>query len=232
MAKRGLVVVESPTKVKTIRSTWTASTSSRPPWATSATCPSRKLGVDPKKGFKPEYVVAAGQEEGPRRAQEGGREGATRSTSPPTPTGKGRRSAGTWPRSWRSAKKNVHRITFNEITERAVRRRSSTRARSTSRRSTPSRPGACSTGSSATSLSPLLWEQDPPRACRPGACSRWRCGSSPTASARSSAFVAGRVLVAARPPRRRKQPPEFTATLARGRRREGRRWPTRRRPRR
>ena len=63
-------------------------------------------------------------------------------------------------------------------------RPSSTRPTSTRRRSTRSRRAASSTAWSATSVSPILWEKVE-RGARPAACSRWRCGSSATASARS-----------------------------------------------
>ena len=57
MAKRGLVVVESPTKVKTIQKYLDGKYVVKASMGHVRDLPKSKLGVDEKKGFKPEYKV-------------------------------------------------------------------------------------------------------------------------------------------------------------------------------
>ena len=57
MAKRSLVVVESPTKVKTIQKYLDSKYVVKASMGHVRDLPKSKLGVDEKKGFKPEYKV-------------------------------------------------------------------------------------------------------------------------------------------------------------------------------
>ncbi|MBI4636148.1 MAG: hypothetical protein HY727_07340, partial [Candidatus Rokubacteria bacterium] len=57
VAKRSLVVVESPTKVKTIQKYLNSTFIVKASMGHVRDLPKSKLGVDEKKGFKPEYKV-------------------------------------------------------------------------------------------------------------------------------------------------------------------------------
>ena len=59
--KRALVVVESPTKVKTIQKYLDSKFIVKASMGHIRDLPKSALGVDPKKGFKPKYVVAPGK---------------------------------------------------------------------------------------------------------------------------------------------------------------------------
>src|SRR6266851_10411395 len=58
VAKKSLVVVESPTKVKTIQKYLDSSFVVKASMGHVRDLPKSQLGVDPKKGFKPKYVVS------------------------------------------------------------------------------------------------------------------------------------------------------------------------------
>src|SRR5438034_8960225 len=58
VTKRSLVVVESPTKVKTIQKYLNSSFIVKASMGHVRDLPKSQLGVDPKKGFKPKYVVS------------------------------------------------------------------------------------------------------------------------------------------------------------------------------
>ena len=57
-AKRSLVVVESPTKVKTIQKYLDSKYIVKASMGHVRDLPKSQLGVDPKKNFKPKYVVS------------------------------------------------------------------------------------------------------------------------------------------------------------------------------
>ena len=59
--KRALVVVESPTKVKTIQKYLDSKFIVKASMGHVRDLPKSALSVDPKKGFKPKYVVASGK---------------------------------------------------------------------------------------------------------------------------------------------------------------------------
>src|SRR5438876_1086296 len=61
VAKRSLVVVESPTKVKKIQKYLDSSFVVKASMGHVRDLPKSQLGVDPKKGFKPKYVVSPGK---------------------------------------------------------------------------------------------------------------------------------------------------------------------------
>src|SRR5438874_9881572 len=58
VAKRSLVVVESPTKVKTIQKYLDSKYLVKASMGHVRDLPKSNLGVDPKKNFKPKYVIS------------------------------------------------------------------------------------------------------------------------------------------------------------------------------
>ena len=120
MAKRSLVVVESPTKVKTIRKYLDSSFVVKASMGHVRDLPKSQLGVDPKKGFKPKYVVSPGK----KKVLDELKKAAANADTLYVATDPDREGEAI---GWHLAQEldigrnNVYRITFNEITERAVR---------------------------------------------------------------------------------------------------------------
>jgi DNA topoisomerase I len=119
VAKRSLVVVESPTKVKTIQKYLDRKFLVKASMGHIRDLPKSKLGVDPKRGFKPKYVVSPGKKkilDELKRAAENA--DALYVATDPDREGE----AIGWHLAQELAvdRKKVFRITFNEITERAV----------------------------------------------------------------------------------------------------------------
>ena len=119
MAKRSLVVVESPTKVKTIQKYLDSKFIVKASMGHVRDLPKSQLGVDPKKGFKPKYVVSPAK----KKILDELKKAAERvdvlyiATDPDR---EGEAIGWHLAEELDVAKKNVFRITFNEITERAV----------------------------------------------------------------------------------------------------------------
>ncbi|MEK7701245.1 MAG: toprim domain-containing protein, partial [candidate division NC10 bacterium] len=119
MAKRSLVVVESPTKVKTIQKYLDSKYIVKASMGHVRDLPKSQLGVDPKKGFKPKYVVSPGK----KKVLDELKRAAERADVLYVATDPDREGEAI---GWHLAqelgidRKNVYRITFNEITERAV----------------------------------------------------------------------------------------------------------------
>src|SRR5438128_4435810 len=119
VAKRSLVVVESPTKVKTIQKYLNSSFIVKASMGHVRDLPKSQLGVDPKKGFKPKYVVSPGK----KKVLDELKKAATKIDTLYVATDPDREGEAI---GWHLAqeldvdKKNVYRISFNEITERAV----------------------------------------------------------------------------------------------------------------
>ena len=119
MAKRSLVVVESPTKVKTIQKYLDSKFIVKASMGHVRDLPKSQLGVDPKKGFKPKYVVSPAK----KKILDELKKAAERVDVLYVATDPDREGEAI---GWHLAeeldvaKKNVFRITFNEITERAV----------------------------------------------------------------------------------------------------------------
>jgi DNA topoisomerase I len=119
VAKRGLVVVESPTKVKTIAKYLDGKYVVKASMGHVRDLPKSQLGVDPKKNFKPKYVVSPAK----KKVLDDLVKAAEKADTLYVATDPDREGEAI---GWHLAqelpiqKKNVYRITFNEITERAV----------------------------------------------------------------------------------------------------------------
>ena len=119
MAKRALVVVESPTKVKTIAKYLDGKYVVKASMGHVRDLPKSQLGVDPKKNFKPKYVVSPTK----KKVLDDLVKAAEKADTLYVATDPDREGEAI---GWHLAqelpiqKKNVYRITFNEITERAV----------------------------------------------------------------------------------------------------------------
>jgi DNA topoisomerase I len=119
VAKRGLVVVESPTKVKTIAKYLDGKYVVKASMGHVRDLPKSQLGVDPKKNFKPKYVVTPAK----RKVLDDLVKAAEKADTLYVATDPDREGEAI---GWHLAqelpfdRKNVFRITFNEITERAV----------------------------------------------------------------------------------------------------------------
>jgi len=118
-AKRSLVVVESPTKVKTIQKYLDSKYIVKASMGHVRDLPKSQLGVDPKKNFKPKYVVSPAK----KKILDDLKKAAEKVEALYVATDPDREGEAI---GWHLAeeldvaKKNVYRITFNEITERAV----------------------------------------------------------------------------------------------------------------
>jgi DNA topoisomerase-1 len=119
VAKRSLVIVESPTKVKTIQKYLGSTFIVKASMGHVRDLPKSQLGVDPKKGFKPKYVVSPTK----KKVLDELKKAAEKVDVLYVATDPDREGEAI---GWHLAqeldvdKKNVFRITFNEITERAV----------------------------------------------------------------------------------------------------------------
>jgi DNA topoisomerase-1 len=116
---RGLVVVESPTKVKTIQKYLDGKFVVKASMGHVRDLPKSQLGVDPKKNFKPKYVVSPLK----KKVLDDLKKAAERANALYVATDPDREGEAI---GWHLTqelpfdKSKVFRITFNEITERAV----------------------------------------------------------------------------------------------------------------
>jgi len=119
VAKRSLVVVESPTKVKTIQKYLDSKYIVKASMGHVRDLPKSKLGVDEKKGFKPEYKVLPAK----KKVLDELKKAAEKVDALYIATDPDREGEAI---GWHLAqelgvsKSKTHRIMFNEITERAV----------------------------------------------------------------------------------------------------------------
>ena len=119
MAKRSLVVVESPTKVKTIQKYLDSKYIVKASMGHVRDLPKSKLGVDVKKGFKPEYRVLASK----RKVMDELKKAAEKAEALYVATDPDREGEAI---GWHLAQelkvtgRKVFRVTFNEITARAI----------------------------------------------------------------------------------------------------------------
>jgi len=120
VAKRSLVVVESPTKVKTIQKYLDSKYLVKASMGHVRDLPKSKLGVDEKKSFKPEYKVLPAK----KKVLDELKKAASRAEALYIATDPDREGEAI---GWHLAqelglpKSKIYRILFNEITERAVR---------------------------------------------------------------------------------------------------------------
>jgi len=120
VAKRSLVVVESPTKVKTIQKYLDSKYLVKASMGHVRDLPKSKLGVDEKKSFKPEYRVVPAK----KKVLDELKKAASKAEALYIATDPDREGEAI---GWHLAqelglpKAKTHRILFNEITERAVR---------------------------------------------------------------------------------------------------------------
>lgn len=94
-----LIIVESPTKIRTIKSVLGSDYDVTASMGHVRDLPAARLNVDVKNNFEPKYAVIKGKEKLVKELQDDAKKYDT-STSRPTPTGKGKPSHGTSPRSW------------------------------------------------------------------------------------------------------------------------------------
>ena len=113
------MVVESPTKAKSIGKYLGRGFDVKATIGHLRDLPTRKLGVDVDNGFQPEVRHHQRQDQDPARAEAAPPRRRAPSISRPTPTGRARRSRGTWPTS-SSTRRRLHRVLFHEITKDAV----------------------------------------------------------------------------------------------------------------
>ena len=119
VVKRALVVVESPTKVKTIQKYLDSKYVVKASMGHVRDLPKSKLGVDEKKGFKPEYKVLPAK----KKVLDELKKAAEKVDALYIATDPDREGEAI---GWHLAqelgisKAKTHRIMFNEITERAV----------------------------------------------------------------------------------------------------------------
>ena len=119
MAKRSLVVVESPTKVKTIQKYLDSTYIVKASMGHIRDLPKSKLGVDEKKGFKPDYKVLPAK----KKVLDELKKAAEKADALYIATDPDREGEAI---GWHLAaelgisKSKTYRIMFNEITERAV----------------------------------------------------------------------------------------------------------------
>jgi DNA topoisomerase-1 len=117
--KRSLVVVESPTKVKTIQKYLDPRYVVKASMGHVRDLPKSQLGVDPKRGFKPRYVISPSK----KKVLDELKKAAEKSEALYVATDPDREGEAI---GWHLVqelpvnKRKVYRITFNEITERAV----------------------------------------------------------------------------------------------------------------
>ena len=119
VAKRSLVVVESPTKVKTIQKYLDGTFTVKASMGHVRDLPKSKLGVDPRKGFKPQYVISPGKKKVLDDLKKASEKAETLYVAT-DPDREGEAIGWHLAQELPFEKKNIFRITFNEITERAV----------------------------------------------------------------------------------------------------------------
>jgi DNA topoisomerase-1 len=156
--KRALVVVESPTKVKTIQKYLDSKYVVKASMGHVRDLPKSKLGVDPKKNFKPQYVVTPAK----KKVLDDLKKAAERADTLYVATDPDREGEAI---GWHLAeeldvpKKNVFRITFNEITERAVKAAFNSPGKIDLKKVDAQQARRVLDRLVGYSLSPLLWEK-------------------------------------------------------------------------
>ena len=219
VVKRALVVVESPTKVKTIQKYLDSKYVVKASMGHVRDLPKSKLGVDEKKGFKPEYKVLPAK----KKVLDELKKAAEKVDALYIATDPDREGEAI---GWHLAqelgisKAKTHRIMFNEITERAVKAAFLHPGKIDTNKVNAQQARRVLDRLVGYKLSPAPLGEDPPRAL---GRSRAVGGGAPDhrARARDRRLRAGGVLVAARQaqgqePARLRRDPQGSA------RREGR----------
>ncbi|OGL18102.1 MAG: DNA topoisomerase I [Candidatus Rokubacteria bacterium RIFCSPLOWO2_12_FULL_71_19] len=119
MAKRSLVVVESPTKVKTIQKYLDATYVVKASMGHVRDLPKSRLGVDERKGFKPEYRVLPAKKKVLDELKRAAEKADTLYIAT-DPDREGEAIGWHLAQELGISKSKTYRILFNEITERAV----------------------------------------------------------------------------------------------------------------
>src|SRR2546422_5946574 len=158
VAKRSLVVVESPTKVKTIQKYLNSSYIVKASMGHVRDLPKSQLGVDPKKGFKPKYVVSPGKKKVLDELKKAA-EKVDILYIATDPDREGEAIGWHLAEELDVAKKNVFRITFNEITERAVKAAFNNPGKIDLKKVDAQQARRVLDRLVGYSLSPLLWEK-------------------------------------------------------------------------
>ncbi len=116
---KGLIVVESPTKVKTLQKFLGEDYVIKASVGHIKDLPESELGVDLKKDFQPEYVVIPGKAKIIRELKKASK-GVKNIYLGPDPDREGEAIAWHIAEEIGNGNKNVYRVLFNEITKRAV----------------------------------------------------------------------------------------------------------------
>ena len=158
MAKRGLVVVESPTKVKTIAKYLDGKYVVKASMGHVRDLPKSQLGVDPKKNFKPKYVVTPAKKKVLDELIKAAEKVDTLYVAT-DPDREGEAIGWHLVQELKIPKKNVYRITFNEITQRAVRAAFENPGRIDTKKVDAQQARRVLDRLVGYSLSPLLWDK-------------------------------------------------------------------------
>jgi DNA topoisomerase-1 len=157
-AERALVVVESPTKVKTIQKYLDGRFIVKASMGHIRDLPKSTLGVDPKRGFRPKYVVAPGK----KKVLDELKKAAEKVDALYVATDPDREGEAI---GWHLAqelpidRKKVYRVVFNEITERAVRQAFQQPGKIDLRKVEAQQARRILDRLVGYNLSPLLWEK-------------------------------------------------------------------------
>jgi DNA topoisomerase-1 len=153
-----LVVVESPTKVKTIQKYLDGSFVVKASMGHVRDLPKSTLGVDPKKNFKPSYVISPTKKKVLDELKKAAAKADTLYVAT-DPDREGEAIGWHLVQELDVKKKNVFRITFNEITERAVRAAFLSPGRIDMKRVDAQQARRVLDRLVGYSLSPLLWDK-------------------------------------------------------------------------
>jgi DNA topoisomerase I len=156
--KRALVIVESPTKVKTIQKYLDSKYIVKASMGHVRDLPKSQLGVDPKKNFKPKYVVTPAKKKVLDELKKAAERVDTLYVAT-DPDREGEAIGWHLAQELDVAKKNVFRITFNEITERAVKAAFNNPGKIDLKKVDAQQARRVLDRLVGYSLSPLLWEK-------------------------------------------------------------------------
>src|SRR4030067_3075238 len=119
MAKKSLVIVESPAKAKTINKLIGSSYTVKASVGHIKDLPKSKIGVDIENDFKPHYIVIKGKSKVVKELKEAAKK-AKDIFLAPDPDREGEAIAWHIASELKGDKKKVYRVLFNEITKKAL----------------------------------------------------------------------------------------------------------------